>query len=77
MVGDTRDHLFVAANLAGEVWRVDGLGRFCRVTSGLDNPSAVALGSGEHGFSRKNLYVVEFGGHVSEVKGALKAKYPG
>lgn len=76
MVGDSRDRLFVAANLSGEVWRVDRTARVCQVTKGLQQPSAVALGSGEHGFKRSSLFAVDFGGRVWEVKKARAARYP-
>lgn len=76
MVGDSRDRLFVAANLSGEVWRVDRTARVCQVTKGLHQPSAVALGSGKHGFKRSSLFVVEFGGRVWEVKKARRARFP-
>ena len=76
MVGDSRDRLFVAANLSGEVWRVDRTARVCQVTKGLNQPSAVALGSGKHGFKRSSLFAVDFGGRVWEVKKARAARYP-
>jgi sugar lactone lactonase YvrE len=76
MTRDARDRLFVAANFNGEVWRVDRRGRPCLVTSGLSQPSAVAFGSGRRGFSRRNLYVVEFSGRLREIKNARGARFP-
>lgn len=74
MTRDGSDRLFVAANLFGEVWRVDRAGQICVVARGLNMPSAVAFGSGRRGFERKNLYVVEFGGRVSELAAARDAR---
>lgn len=74
MTRDRNDRLFVAANLFGEVWRVDRAGEICVVARGLDMPSAVAFGAGKYGFERDNLYAVEFGGRVSELAGALRAR---
>lgn len=77
--GMTRDHhdrLFVAANGAGEVWRIDRGGRVCVVASGLSQPSAVAFGSGRHGFERRDLYVVEFSGRVVRLERARDARTP-
>ncbi len=76
MTRDGRDRLFVAALVPGQVWRVDTQGRPCVVAAGLDEPSAVAFGSGRRGFARENLYVVEFGGRVWEVTNARAARYP-
>jgi hypothetical protein len=77
MTRDGNDRLFVAAVAAGQVWRVDRQGRPCEVAAGFDQPSAVAFGAGRHGFARENLYVVEFGGRISEIENARTARYPG
>ncbi|MBA2763370.1 MAG: SMP-30/gluconolactonase/LRE family protein [Thermoleophilaceae bacterium] len=74
MTRDGSDRLFVAANLFGEVWRVDRAGQICVVARGLNMPSAVAFGGGKRGFERRNLYVVEFGGRVSELARARNAR---
>ena len=78
--GMTRDrdgNLYVAANGAGQVWRVDTRGRICVLARGLQNPSAVAFGRGERRFSGGNLYAVTFTGDVVELPGANRARFPG
>ena len=77
MVGDSRDRLFVAANLSGEVWRVDRSARPCVVTKGLHQPSAVALGSGKHGFKRSSLFVVRVRRARLGGQEGPAARYPG
>lgn len=74
MTGDRHDNLFVAVNLFGEVWRLGQDGSACVVTRGLSMPSAVARGRGDRGFKRGNLYVVEFGGKVTELRGAVATR---
>jgi gluconolactonase len=72
---DAAGALFVAANGAGEIWKVDRRRRICVVLRGLppfpDGPSAVAVGSGgpRSRFPRANLYVVTFSGDVLELPG--------
>jgi sugar lactone lactonase YvrE len=78
--GMTRDHfgnLYVAANLSGQIWRVDRLGRICVLARGLTNPSAVAFGHGFWRFHAGDLYAVTFGGDVVRLPGAAFAHYPG
>ena len=60
---DGADRVFVAANAAGEVWRIDAQGSACAVARGLGLASNVA-------FSGANLYVVNFGGDVIELADA-------
>jgi gluconolactonase len=76
MTRDQDNNLYVTANLAGEVWKVDPAGRICLLADGLSNPSGVAFGRGERRFSSGNLYVVGFGGDVVELRRANKAIYP-
>ena len=73
---DAHDRLYVAANLGGEVWRVQDAGPGC-VLAHLPpvGPSAVAFGSAENGpggrprgFGRRNLYVVTFQGELIQLK---------
>ncbi len=73
---DAHDRLYVAANLGGEVWRVQEGGPGC-VLAHLPpiGPSAVAFGSAEagpggrpQGFGRRNLYVVTFQGDLVQLK---------
>jgi sugar lactone lactonase YvrE len=69
---DDRGRLFVAANAAGQVWRVDPDGTICALARGLRCPSAVALGCGPRGFRAGNLYAVTFGGDVVELGRAAR-----
>jgi sugar lactone lactonase YvrE len=72
MTRDGADRLFVAANGAGEIWRVDRGGKFCALLRGLppfpDGPSAVAVGSRKGPFPPTSLYAVTFGGQVIELR---------
>jgi gluconolactonase len=67
---DAADRLFVAANGAGEVWRIDAQGHACALARNLGLPSALDFGGGGAGFDQRNLYVVTFGGAVVELEGA-------
>ena len=72
MVRDRRNRLYVAANGAGEVWRVNRKPEACSLASMPafpDGPSALTFGRGKRGFDRKNLYVVAFNGQVTELAG--------
>jgi gluconolactonase len=64
MTIDRQGNLYVAANGAGQVWKVDTSGTICVLASGLLFPSAVNFGVGSN---RRNLYVVAFDGHISEL----------
>ena len=59
---DDAGRLYVAANGAGQVWRVDPDGRICAIARGLGSPSAVAVGGAGTAFP--DLYAVTFGGDV-------------
>src|SRR5256885_1023747 len=65
MTQDQKGNLYVAANGAGEVWKIDTRRRICVLARGLMNASAVAFGSGR--FAR-NLYVTTFRGLIVELK---------
>jgi sugar lactone lactonase YvrE len=69
---DDADRLFVAANGAGQIWRVDPDGTICALARGLRCPSMVALGRGRTGFQAGNLYAVTFHGDVIEFEGAVR-----
>jgi sugar lactone lactonase YvrE len=70
MTRDERDRLYVAANGAGQVWRVDEQRRICVLWRGTPvGPSAVAFGSGTRLFPENNLYVVTFQGQIIELPG--------
>ena len=77
MTRDRAGNLFVAANVGGQIWRVDRQGRICVLARGLTNPSAVAFGSGRHRFHAGNLYAVTFGGDVVKLPDATAARHPG
>lgn len=70
---DAADRLYVAANGAGEVWRVDGPARACvllRRDPFPSGPSDLAFGRG-HGFiAKSSLLVTTFGGELLELRGA-------
>jgi gluconolactonase len=72
MARDDADRLFVAANGAGQIWRVDpNPATICILLRGLpgfpDGPSAVATGSRRGPFPARNLYVVTFNGNLIEL----------
>lgn len=46
--------LYVAANGADQVWRIEPDGAICALARGLRFPSAVALGQGPRGFRAAN-----------------------
>jgi sugar lactone lactonase YvrE len=68
MTIDARGRLFIAANEAGQIWRVDGPGRICLLASGLKQPSSVSFGQGAYW---RNLYAVTFGGLFLEYDNVL------
>jgi gluconolactonase len=82
MARDDANRLFVAANGAGQIWRVDpDPARICVVLRGLpgfpDGPSAVATGSRRGPFPARNLYVVTFNGNLIELEDvAVSSKRP-
>ena len=67
---DGSDRLYVAANGAGEIWRIDGPEDAC-VLMHRDpfpsGPSDLAFGRG-HGVSRHSLLVTTFGGELLELR---------
>jgi sugar lactone lactonase YvrE len=69
MTIDGKDRLYVAAQIPGAIWRVDTDRRVCAVATGLKNPSAVAFGHGERGFSEGRLFSVGFDGTLAELPG--------
>ena len=76
MTIDERDRLFVAANAAGEIWRVDTDRTICALARGQAQASAVNFGSaapGAPGFPATSLYFVTFGGVLGEIPGARPA----
>lgn len=82
MTIDAADRLFVVANGAGELWRVEGSPpAICVVARGLpkfpDGPSAITVGRAGTPFPPENLYVVTFDGHVYEFASAAQPDLPG
>jgi sugar lactone lactonase YvrE len=72
MTRDDRDQLYVAANGAGEVWRVNSQRQICVLWHGLPfplGPSAVGFGSGDGPFPKTSLFVVDFNGELIELPG--------
>lgn len=69
---DPAGRLYVAANGAGQIWRVDTDGTTWALARGLRFPSAVALGRGPAGFSEGDLYAVTLGGEIIAVPGAAR-----
>jgi DNA-binding beta-propeller fold protein YncE len=68
---DAAGRLYVAANAAGQIWRIDPDGTICAQARGLRLPSAVALGHGASGFRAGNAYAVTFCGDVVELPDAV------
>lgn len=67
MTIDRRGNLYIAANGAGRVIRLDpSTGTACVIASGLQNPTAVKFGRGP-GWSSGHLFVSGFDGRVVEL----------
>jgi sugar lactone lactonase YvrE len=80
MTRDDEDRLFVAANGAGQIWRVDrDPATICVLLRGLpgfpDGPSAVATGSPRGRFPARNLYVVTFDGNLIELSRVARSRF--
>lgn len=73
MARDDAGRLYVTAQPAEEVWRIDAPGRICSIARGIESPSAVGFGGGGGGFPADSLYVVNFAGRVIEVPAATDA----
>ena len=70
---DSRDRLYVAANGAGQIWRVDGPDSACVLAERApfpSGPSDLAFGRARGSFPPRNLYVTTFGGELLELVGA-------
>jgi sugar lactone lactonase YvrE len=68
---DDADRLYVAANGAGEVWRVDRDRTICALARGFPFVSSVSFGGGKPGFPRRNLYAVTFTGLIVELANVI------
>jgi hypothetical protein len=73
---DPVDNLYVAANGAGEVWKVTPEAEMCVLLRGLppfpDGPSAVAVGLYGTPFPPENIYAVAFNGDITEIAGVAE-----
>ena len=69
---DAAGRLYVAANNAGQIWRVDPDGTITALARGLKFPSAVAIGHGPGSFCEGNLYAVTFNGDIVELAGGAR-----
>jgi sugar lactone lactonase YvrE len=64
---DRKGVLYIAANLTGEVIRLDpSTGKHCTIVTGLQNPSALKFGRGP-GWDSNHLYATAFDGTVREL----------
>ena len=64
---DSKGILYVAANAAGQVIRLDpATGKHCVIVTGLQNPSSLKFGRGP-GWSSSHLYSTAFDGTVREL----------
>jgi gluconolactonase len=70
-IGNT-GRLYVAANGAGQIWRVEPDGNIHALARGLKCPSAVAIGHGPDRFRDGNLYAVTFHGDIIELAGGTR-----
>ena len=67
MTIDSKGVLYVAANAAGQVIRLDpASGKHCTIVTGLQNPSSLKFGRGP-GWNKSHLYVTAFDGTVREL----------
>jgi len=64
---DHTGRLYVAANGAGQIWRIEPNGSIRALARGLKCPSAVAIGHGTERFHKRNLYAVTFHGEIVEL----------
>ena len=62
----------MAANGAGQIWRVAPDSTIDALARGLKCPSAVAIGHSPGGFHEGNLYAVTFHGDIIELAGATR-----
>lgn len=70
---DGQDRIYVAANGAGQVWRVSGPGEACSLFTRdpfPSGPSDVAFGRGHGVIPKRSLIVTTFGGELLELQNA-------
>jgi len=68
---DSYDRLYVAANGAGEIWRVNRDRTICALARGYPTVSSVSFSGGTRGFPSRNLYAVTFTGQIVELVNVL------
>jgi sugar lactone lactonase YvrE len=59
---------YAAAWIAGQIWKADGTGVYCRLAGGLTQPTSLAFGVKGRGFDTKSLYVGTAQGLVQRVR---------
>ena len=64
---DSYDRPIVPTDISGEVWRIDGPGQYCALTSGLQASSVLTYGRGTSGFAAGHLYRAGFDGKIYEI----------
>jgi len=69
---DATGRLYVAADGAGQIWRVEPDRTIKALARGLRYPSAVAIGHGPGGFREGNLYAVTLSGDIIELAGGTR-----
>ncbi|MGK2956478.1 MAG: SMP-30/gluconolactonase/LRE family protein [Solirubrobacterales bacterium] len=74
---DSDNNLYVAVLGLGQVWKISPRKEVCVLASGMSQTSSVAISSAKKGFKAGNLYVVDFTGTITQVKGATSAGFPG
>jgi secreted PhoX family phosphatase len=70
---DSRDRAIVPTDISGEVWRIDGPGQYCSLTSGLQASSVLTYGRGNSGFAAGHLYRAGFDGKIFEIPAGFDA----
>jgi sugar lactone lactonase YvrE len=77
MTIDSKGVLYVAANVAGQVIRLDpATGEHCTIVTGLQNPSSLKFGRGP-GWNKAHLYVTAFDGTVRDLIPPARPAKPG
>ena len=69
---DATGRLYVAADGAGQIWRIEPDRTIKALARGLRYPSAVAIGHGPGGFREGNLYAVTLSGDIVELAGGAR-----
>ncbi|WP_092805269.1 SMP-30/gluconolactonase/LRE family protein [Rhodococcus globerulus] len=70
---DSHDRAIVPTDISGEVWRIDGPGPYCALTSELQASSVLTYGRGNSGFAAGHLYRAGFDGKIYEIPAGFDA----